>query len=191
MSEQELLNKLKSGEQDSFRELVEQYSKMVINTCFGFLRNYEDAEDIAQEVFVEVYKSVKKFRGDSKLSTWIYKITVTKSLDQIKMKKRKKRAAQLKSLFGMDDQEIELPASPNSNSENVAEKEERKLVLQNAIETLAENQKVAITLNKINGFSYKEISEIMDTSVSSVESLIVRAKRNLKEKLTKYYRKNL
>ncbi len=191
MSEQTLLKKLKSGEQDSFRELVEQYSKMVINTCFGFLRNQEDAEDIAQEVFVEVYKSVKKFRGDSKLSTWIYRIAVTKSLDQIKMKKRKKRAAQLKSLFGFDDQELELPASSNSNPENIAEKEERKLVLQNAIETLAENQKVAITLNKIEGFSYKEISEIMDTSVSSVESLIVRAKRNLKEKLTKYYKRNL
>ena len=68
MSEKELLNKLKSGEQDSFRELVEQYSKMVINTCFGFLRNQEDAEDIAQEVFIEVYKSIKKFRGDSKKS---------------------------------------------------------------------------------------------------------------------------
>ncbi len=191
MSEQVLLQKSKSGEQDSFRELVEYYSKMVINTCFGFLRNQEDAEDIAQEVFVEVYKSVKKFRGDSKLSTWIYRIAVTKSLDQIKMRKRKKRAAQLKSLLGMDDQEMELPANSNSNPENITEKEERKRVLQIAIDSLAENQKVAITLNKIEGFSYKEISEIMDTTVSAVESLIVRAKKNLKEKLTKYYKRNL
>jgi RNA polymerase sigma-70 factor (ECF subfamily) len=191
MSEKELLQKLKLGEQDAFRELVEQYSRMVINTCYGFLRSQKDGEDIAQEVFIEVFISIQKFRGDSKLSTWIYRIAVTKSLDQLKMRKRKKRATQLKSLFGMDNNEMEILANNESNPESIAEKQERKIVLQTAISSLAENQKIAITLNKIEGFSYKEISEIMDISISSVESLIVRAKKNLKNKLTSYYKRNL
>ena len=91
MEEAELLQKLKAGDKAAFSELVRLYSNRVINTCYRFLLDKEDAEDVSQEVFIEVFQSIGSFRGDAKLSTWIYRIAVTRSLDEIKKRNRKKR----------------------------------------------------------------------------------------------------
>ena len=190
MSDIEFVNRIKSGDEDAFRQMVEKHQKFVLNTCLRFVQIIEIAEDITQDVFVEVFKSIKNFRGDSKLSTWIYRIAVTRSLDYLKMTKRKKRFAKLKSLLGDDGKEVVLPSSdlmPNSQSEN----EERIKILTWAMNSLAENQRVAFTLSKYDEMSYKEIADIMETTVSAVESLIHRAKTNLKKKLYKYYERNL
>ena len=91
MSETLFISALKSGNKNAFAALVSAHQKTVLNICYRFLLNKEDAEDIAQEVFIEVYHSIHKFRGDSALSTWIYRIATTKSLDEIKRKNRQKR----------------------------------------------------------------------------------------------------
>ncbi|MFV8354456.1 RNA polymerase sigma factor [Flavobacterium sp. XS2P14] len=83
--------KLQLNNKDAFDELVILYRIRVINTCYRFLLNKDDAEDVSQEVFIEVFQSIQSFRGDSKLSTWIFRIAVTKSLDEIKKRNRKKR----------------------------------------------------------------------------------------------------
>jgi RNA polymerase sigma-70 factor, ECF subfamily len=184
------VNDLKSGNEEAFKELVNLFQDRVINICFRFLNSREDAEDVAQEVFVEVYQSIHRFRGEAKLSTWIHRIAVSKSLDTIRKMKRKKRMAQLKSLFGLEAHE-EPAASLTSNPDEALEQQERVMILQSCINELVENQKIAITLNKYEGFSYKEIAEIMGTSLSSVESLIHRGMKNLKEKLFRYYDLNL
>ncbi|HNJ95924.1 MAG TPA: sigma factor, partial [Ferruginibacter sp.] len=80
MTEQELISGLRNGEEPAFRELVSLFQDRVFNTALGLLRHPTEAEDIAQEVFIQVYRSVRQFKGDSLLSTWIYRITVTKSL---------------------------------------------------------------------------------------------------------------
>ncbi len=187
MDENKLLDELKDGNRDAFKNLVQQYQNKVINTCFKFVQNKEDAEDVAQEVFIEVYQSISGFREEAKLSTWIYRIAVTKSLDFIRRKKRKKRFSQLHSILGFENQSEEIPAPESSNPHTVIENQERSQILQQAIDSLAENQKIAVTLNKYEGFSYNEIAEIMETSLSAVESLIHRAKKNLLKKLYKYY----
>ena len=105
--------------------------------------------------------------------------------------KRKKRFAVIKSLFAGDEPEELLLSSYSSNPHEILEESDRKRVLTWAIESLPENQKVAFTLNKYDEKNYKEIAEILDTTVSSVESLIFRAKTNLKKKLYKYYKENL
>jgi len=161
-----------------------------MTVCFKFCGNREDAEDILQEVFIQVHKSVQSFNGDSKLSTWLYKISVTKSIDFIRSKNRKKRFGILKSLFSEDTEE-EIIASPGSNPSGSVEEKERLDVLMKQINTLPENQRIAFTLSQIDGMSYKEISEIMKTSNSSLESLIFRARQNLKKKLSNYYENNL
>jgi RNA polymerase sigma-70 factor (ECF subfamily) len=172
-----------------FRYLVEQHQERVRNTCFRFVKNPQDADDVAQDVFIQVYESLSHFREDAELSTWIYRIAVNKSLDFIRKQKRKKRFAQLTSIlgFGDDEDNVELPAAgdPLRDLEN----KERKQVLDWAIDKLPDNQKSAITLSKYEGFSNKEIADILDISVSAVEALIHRAKNNLNKQLYHYFDK--
>ena len=112
MDEKNLVPALVEGKEDAFRMLVDLYKDRVFNTSIGLLQNTEDAEDISQEVFVEVFNSIAKFRAESTLSTWIYRITVTKSLDLIRRKKRKKRFAFVTSIFAgeKDNPGIKEPA---------------------------------------------------------------------------------
>ena len=188
MEEKELLENIKAGQASAFKALVEQHQENVRNTCFRFVNNEEDAEDVAQEVFLEVYRSVKRFRADARLSTWIYRIAVNKSLDFIRMKRRKKRFGQILSLFGMgeEDRELHLPSEEDPHAD--LERQERNRILNQAVDALPENQKVAITLSKYEGLRNSEIAEIMETSLSAVESLIHRAKENLRKRLYSYYK---
>ena len=84
MEESDFLQNLKNGNKSAFDHLLFLYCDRVINICYRFLLNQDDAEDVSQEVFIEIYQSFKSFRGDAKLSTWIYRIAVTKSLEEIK-----------------------------------------------------------------------------------------------------------
>lgn len=174
-----------------FRTIVETHQEKVRNTCFRFVKNAEDAEDVAQEVFLQVFESQSHFRGEAELSTWIYRIAVNKSLDFIRRKKRKKRFAQLTSLFGVGEKDEVLDIPVPENPQKELEGKERKQILDWAVNTLAENQKAAITLSKYEEFSNKEIADIMEMSVSAVEALIHRAKKNLHKQLYKYYEKHI
>ena len=185
MEEKEILSGLKSGNREAFKNLVNAYSDRVYNTALGFLRNPEDAEDVAQEVFIEVFNSIGKFKGDSKLATWIYRITINKSLDFLKKRKSKKRFAFVTSIFSKEGAAEDIPDFEHPGV--LMENKERAKVLFSAISKLPDSQKTAFTLNKIEDLTYKEISDIMDTSVSSVESLIYRAKENLKKLLNNFY----
>ena len=188
MNELELIERLKKGDDAAFKIIVEAWQDMVYNTSLGIVQNPEDAEDVAQEVFVQVYESVGQFKGDSKVSTWIYRIAVTKSLDHLRKKKRKKRFAFLQSLFGVNEEEVRH--EPDFHHPGVTlENKENAAVLFQAIEKLPDNQKIAFTLHKLEGLSYQEVAEIMESTVSSVESLMHRAKGNLKKYLTEYYQK--
>ena len=181
-----MVDQLKKGDESAFRTIVETWQGMVYNTALGIVQNAEDAEDIAQEVFVQVYQSIGSFKGDSKFSTWLYRITVTKSLDHERKKKRKKRFAFVRSIFGEENEVIVNP--PDFHHPGVTlDNKESASVLFKAIAELPENQRIAFTLNKVEGLSYQEVSEVMETTVSSVESLMHRAKNNLRKKLEDYY----
>jgi len=190
LTDQELVERLKKGEDSAFKTIVESYQDMVYNTALGIVQNSEDAEDVAQEVFVQVYESIHQFKGDSKFSTWLYRIATSKALDHLRRKKRKKRFAFLQSLFGANEEEV--IHTPDFHHPGVSiENKEKAAVLFRAINKLPDNQKTAFTLHKIEGLSYQEVAEIMDTSLSSVESLMHRAKSNLRKMLEDYYQKNL
>src|SRR4051812_16365156 len=89
--EQHRIALLKQQDAAAFKQLVEDYGTMVFNTAIGLLQHRQDAEDVSQEVFEEVFQSIQQFKGDAKLSTWIYRITITKSLEMIRSRNRKKR----------------------------------------------------------------------------------------------------
>lgn len=191
MNEAQIIPQLKKGNENAFRELVDTFQEKVLNTCLGFVPNRHDAEDIVQDVFVEVFRSIDQFRGESKLSTWIYRITTTKCLEHIRSKKRQKRMSFFQSLIGMHENADRIKAYDFDHPGVLLENKERSKVLFQHIEKLPENQRVAFTLHKIEGLSYQEITEVMQTSLSSVESLMFRAKRNLKKSLANFYKKNM
>jgi RNA polymerase sigma-70 factor (ECF subfamily) len=176
------VEKIIKGDRQAFREILDKYHPMVINTCNGFLHNRQDAEDIAQEVFIEIHNSIKTFRHEAKLSTWIYRIAVNKSLNQVRKNKRWRWIQSIEDVFS----QVEAHRSSVRNdytADGDFESQQQKAILQSALNDLPENQKIAFTLNKYEELSYKEISEIMSVSLSSVESLIHRAKINLQKKL--------
>ncbi len=184
MNEQELIQGLRNGDQAAFKFLVDNYQDRVFNTAIGIVQNAEDAEDVSQEVFIQVFRSIHSFKEESKLSTWIYRITTTRSLDLLRSRKSKKRFGFLQRLFG--DGNEPLFELPDFNHPGVAlDRKENAARLFKAISQLPENQKTAFTLHKLEDLSYQEISDVMKTSVAAVESLMHRAKQNLRKMLEK------
>jgi RNA polymerase sigma-70 factor (ECF subfamily) len=184
LTEQELIYRLKEGDGIAFKHLVETRQSLVFNTVLGFLQSQEDAEDVTQDVFIKIFESIHQFKGESALSTWVYRVAVTTALEFIRRKKRKKRYGLLSPLFGEDNEPtLELPDfhHPGVKLDN----KEKANMLFKAIKELPENQQIAFILNKVEGLSYQDVAEIMKTSLSAVESLLHRAKNNLREFLKK------
>jgi RNA polymerase sigma-70 factor, ECF subfamily len=190
MQETELIHRLKDRDDAAFRFLIDHYQAPILNCCFKFIKNKEIAEEATQDVFIEVYKSIDNFRAESKLSTWLFRIAISKSLDYIKSMKRKKRFAFLKSIFSESGSEETVLVADTPNPLQELENKDRLQILNWAIDALPANQKVAFTLSKLEDLSNSEIAEILHTSVSSVESLLFRAKANLKKTLYDYYQKH-
>ena len=190
MTDKDLVEKIKNGDHNSFKVMIENHQRLILNTCKGFLHNEEDAHDVAQDVFIEAYRSIKKFRGDSKITTWLYRIAVNKSLNFIRDNRKHKQVNNIDLMYSKGEKHLAIesnPVLPDVELEN----RERSVVLFNAIDELPKKQRKAFILNKYENLNYKEISEIMKKSVSSIESLLFRAKRNLQEKLYNYYKDNL
>ncbi len=186
MNDAALIELAKQKDRSAFKTLVETSQDMVYNTLLGILQNAEDAEDVAQEVFVQVYESLKTFKGESKFSTWVYRITLSKATDHIRKKNRKKRFAFLQSLYGKNEEQVIDP--PNFHHPGVEmENKENATILFGAIDKLLPNQKAAFILNKLEGLSYKEIGEVLDISDAAVDSLLQRAREKLKKILREHY----
>lgn len=192
MEEKYLIQELSKRNELAFRNLVDLYQQKVYNTCLGLMQNTEDAEDITQEVFVSIYNSIHQFKSDSKLYTWIYRIAVTKSLEYIRAKSRKKRFAFFKTFtFQVNDEEVVSYEPGHFHHPGVQlENKELSATLFQALNKIPENQKTAFILHKLEDLSYTEIAEIMNVSLASVESLMFRAKQNLRKVLSYYYEEN-
>ena len=157
---------------------------MVYNTAISIVQNEEDAEDITQDVFIRLYENIDGFREEAQLSTWIYRITINQALDFEKRKKRQKRGGLIKKIFFVREEEEPV----NFNHPGVLlDNKEKAAVLFQAIKKLPTNQRVAFTLHKIEGLSYKEVAGIMNISLYAAESLLLRARNGLKKILEQYY----
>jgi RNA polymerase sigma factor (sigma-70 family) len=185
LNEPAFIRALQAGDPQAFKTLVDTWQHMVYNTVLGIVQQAEEAEDIAQEVFIQVYRSVQSFRGEAKLSTWLYRIAVTKALDAERRKKTARRFGQVRAWFSTEEKE-EVPADfahPGVDLEN----KEKAAALFKAMRALPDNQRIAFLLIKTEGLSYDETAAVMNTSVKAVEALMHRAKENLRKKLQQYY----
>jgi len=184
LQEQELIQQLRQGNESAFKILVETNQDRVYNTALSIVQNAEDAEDVAQEVFIQAFRSIHSFKGEAKLTTWLYRIATTRSLDLLRSRKSKKRFGFLQRLF-TDDGDLQYDL-PDFNHPGIAlEHKENAAKLFKAIAKLPENQKIAFTLHKMEDLSYQEISDVLGTTVPAVESLMHRAKVNLRNILEK------
>ena len=190
MNESELIKGIQMADRLAFRTLVESYQKMVVNTCLGIVHNQSDAEDLAQDVFLEVFRNADQFRGGARLSTWLYRIAVNRSLNFVRANRRKRFWQSLEETFtGGRNHSREISENRNDQPDNEIKDQQRRDMLHKAIDNLPERQRIAFTLNKYEDLSYQQVAEIMELSVSSVESLIHRAKKNLQDQLYECYKK--
>ncbi|MBC7553282.1 MAG: sigma-70 family RNA polymerase sigma factor [Taibaiella sp.] len=183
MSIDSLVQLLKKGDQLAFRQLVDGYQQRVLSTAMSMVQDLSTAEDITQEVFVTVYKSILSFNEKSTLSTWIYRITVNKCLDHLRSQKRQKRSGFLTELFHHDSGEEAIDKRDFVHPGVLAENREKAQYLFAAIKSLQENQKTVFILAHIEELPQKEVAEIMGLSLKAVESLLQRAKGNLRKLL--------
>ncbi|ASS50309.1 MAG: hypothetical protein CHH17_16570 [Candidatus Fluviicola riflensis] len=177
---------LQTGSPEAFGLLVDQYSDKIYRLVFGIVQRQEEAEDITQEVFTTVFTSVARFKGDSLISTWMYRIAVNKCQEFLRKQSRGKRSGKhvtYEQVQGTSQQMSSTYMHPGNELEN----QERGIILLNAMNQLTEQQRIAFTMNKQEGFSYEEIAQAMNLSKSSIESLIFRAKKHLQVLLAAYY----
>jgi len=190
LNQQELIVQLQQGDAQAFKKLVDEWQDMVYNTALGIVQNADDADDITQDVFIQVYQSVSSFKGESKFSTWLYRIVITKSLDHLKKKKRKKRFGFMQSLFGNNSDE-EIHPEEFNHPGVLMENKESAAALFKALQQLPDKQRIAFTLHRLEAQRHQDIAAVMELSVTAVESLIARAKGNLRQILKDYYEKNV
>ncbi len=185
MNEKELISRLKSGEETAFKLLVENYQDRVYYSVLNILHNAAEAEDTAQETFIQVYESINGFKEESSLATWIYRIAVRKALEKIRKQKMRMRIHSIVPWW-MPVEEKSVDAvylNPGISKEN----KEKSVIFLKAIAELPNNQRIAFTLVRVQGIKHEEASEIMQLSIKAIESLLSRAKENLKNKLSNYY----
>ena len=186
MTDSQFIAGIIARDTDVLVQFIEQYERRVYNTALSFVKNEQESEEITQDVFLRVWDSIREFKEESTLATWIYRITVSKSLDLIKSKKTRKRFAFITSLITKrDEPAIDPPDWVHPGI--VTENKELAGYLYRAIDQLPESQKIALTLSKMEQLSQNEIAGIMQLKEGAIESLLQRAKQNMRKALENIY----
>ena len=180
-----LVEQAKKGDKSAFRELVEQHKRRVYFLAFNLTNNREDAEDVTQEVFVKVYRSLAKFKGDSKFSTWIYRITVNTcySLKSKKSYTEMKAKDNMEEIVNRSNDKINYAAA---NPERTTESKFMGSDINKALEKLSKKEKAVFVMRNFNELSFEEIVKVLKIKSSTVRSLNFRALKKLQKELAYY-----
>ncbi|MBN1973052.1 MAG: sigma-70 family RNA polymerase sigma factor [Sedimentisphaerales bacterium] len=174
INELNLMKRIASGEIDAFSEIVKKYQDKILSLAYRFLNDWSKAEDITQEAFLRIYKSAGTYTPQARFSTWLYRIVVNLCMDE--QRKQSKAPISIEEITNCK------AADPESNS---LERKETVELVKKAINELPERQRLAVILHRYENLSYDQICEVTQWSKSAVESLLVRAYANLREKLKK------
>ena len=177
--ETQLLEMARAGSLPAFEELVSAYEKKIYNYCLRMTNSKEDAEDLTQEVFIKVYKSMKSFKGNCQLSTWVYRIAHNICID--KYRKIKANVISLSHPKGREDgREVELASVDPSPEEKMITREQQKFLME-CINGLKPEYRSVIILRDVQHYSYEEIADILGVPLGTVKSHISRARTALRE----------
>ncbi|OGX83930.1 RNA polymerase subunit sigma-70 [Hymenobacter glacialis] len=186
-AEADLVAQLQTGSEAAFRTLVARYQDRVYRTAFSLLRTPEEAEDVAQEVFVEVYQTIARFRGDASLTTWLYRLATSRALKTRRKAQTKKRFAYFTNLLGFDNNVLHEPPD-HAHPQALLEGQQQLQLLLDHIARLPDQQQVAFTLRHEQGLRYDKIAAVLDTTVPAVESLLFRARQTLRKHIQPHLR---
>lgn len=183
----DLMLRLKEGDGAALGEIMNGHEKSVLNTIYRFIGDRTRSEELAQEVFLRVYTHAKRYRPKAKFSTWLFRIVTNLCLNELRQRGRFKKVS-LEEPISIGDEEVkrEIADLNQVQADKLLEQKELNSIVNQAIASLPDRQRIALILHEHNGLSYKEITKVMRVSLSSVESLIHRAKVRLRERLTNY-----
>ncbi len=184
-----LMMAFQDGNQEAFAQLIRRNQHKVFSVIFRFLGDRTEAEDLAQEVFLRVYRTAGRYEPTAKFSTWIYRIATNISLNAIRNRSRFHTISLEVRQDDNEDFHRDIPDTNDPGPDDAMSQEELARVVMSAIEQLPEQQRAAIILNKYEGLSYEDVAKILACSVMAVKSLLSRARTNLKSKLMPYLRK--
>ncbi len=182
MNDAQLVQQVLNGNNHAFRFLVSKYQRLVLHVVGRIVQQNDEVEDICQEVFIKIFKTLKKFRGDSKLSTWIATIAYNSAITHIRKQKRRGEVSY------SEDPNLILSEKDSGLNQKIVEKEEAKKYLMQLVESLPVNYRTVITLFHLEEFSYKEIEEITGMPEGTIKSYLSRARKLLKGKIEKVAR---
>lgn len=189
MNEAGIIQRLLQRDEAAFSELVQRWKDNIYNTALGIVQQEQDAADITQDVFLLAWRSIDGFKGNSGIGTWLYRITVNRSRDHLRKLERSRRFAWIRSAWGTDgNTETDAPEFLHPGVQ--LEKKQEAAILFAAIRKLPAQQRIAYSLQKVEGLHVSEIAAILEVSEGAVESLLQRAKNNLQKFLTIYYQHN-
>ncbi|GHU60416.1 ECF RNA polymerase sigma factor SigW [Clostridia bacterium] len=178
----EIIEKMSSGDDSAFEDLVREYEKKIYNLCLRMTGNPDDAFDLSQETFVKAYRALSAFKMESAVSTWLYRIASNTCLDFIR--KRNRVIFFTLSQSRDDEEEIFAEIPDNSyNPEKVFESAQIREAVAAALLGLPPKHRQIVVLREINGLSYAEISEILEISEGTVKSRLARAREHLRREL--------
>lgn len=181
----ELVKRACKGDMSAFHEIVEIYKKKVYYISFNICGDHHEAEDISQEVFIKVFRFIKKFRFDAKLSTWIYQISVNTSLDIVRKRKNKQIYMETSEMESLPSDQT-VTGSNINDPENLAIQDSIQQKLSENLKDLSKKEHAVFILRYYNGLKYVEIAEILNISINTIKTLLLRAKKKLKKKLIPY-----
>ncbi|BEP29177.1 sigma-70 family RNA polymerase sigma factor [Helicovermis profundi] len=176
MREADLIEKSINGDVKSFELLIKDYQVYAYNIALRMMKNPEDAKDVSQDALIKVYKNIKRFKKDSSFSTWLYRIVINTCKDELKRRKE---------TISIDEREesYDVIESKDNNYNPVTEYERKDIreKINGAIYKLPINNRTAIILRDIEGYSYEEISKIEETTIGTIKSRINRGRKILRE----------
>ena len=177
-----LIELVKKGDKKAYNTLVLKYQDRLVYSVYKFLKDFELAQDIAQEAFIKAYKNIEKFRGDSQFYTWIYRIAINTAKNVVSTKARKSE------IYDNDttDQLLSESAATSENPENILQAEQLRSEINKALQNLPEDIRVTLSLREFDGLSYEEIAKVLDCPIGTVRSRIHKGREMLDQTFSKY-----
>ncbi|MFC1608014.1 RNA polymerase sigma factor [Candidatus Latescibacterota bacterium] len=175
LSQQNTIDRCRSGEQTAYHELYEVHKNRIYSTCYRILGNEQDAEDATQETFIRVFRSIENFRGDSSFTTWLYRIAVNTGVEVTRKRKRHHY-----------HDSIDDPDTPETVIPGKRDHVDSRIIMEAEIAKLPDGCRIVFVLHTVEGFKHREIAEMLDINEGTSKSQLSLAKERLREQLLPY-----